>query len=216
MKSASGDGFIFNIDGFFSMVASEAAKLPAAQGLEDALRRSSTFLQGLRMRLIGISRLRMFFWHFSAESRSTQNHLRDGAAQTKAYFWAKLRAADSYLEVSFLAHMSNFRGHQGSGESHLSTGWVYQIRKDIVALSGGHTLGRAHPESELLKEETEGLLNASIVEMSAKDEDLFFKDYAESHKKLSELGFTPRHTDSATKTIANSAAVLLLPLLLSS
>ncbi|THU63170.1 hypothetical protein C4D60_Mb01t12880 [Musa balbisiana] len=112
--------------------------------------------------------------------------------------------------------------------------------KDIVALSGGHTLGWAHPERsgfegawtseplkfnnsyfvELLKEETEGLLKLPTdeallgdrefrhyVEMYAKDEDLFFKDYAESHKKLSELGFTPRHTDSATKTIANSAVL---------
>ena len=29
------------------------------------------------------------------------------------------------------------------------------------------------------------------------DEDAFFKDYAESHKKLSELGFTPRSAASA-------------------
>ncbi|PON89362.1 Ascorbate peroxidase [Trema orientale] len=96
--------------------------------------------------------------------------------------------------------------------------------KDIVALSGGHTLGKAHPDRsgfdgpwtreplkfdnsyfvELLKGESEGLLklptdNAllddpafrSYVEQYAKDEDAFFKDYAESHKKLSELGFTP-------------------------
>ncbi|MQL70687.1 hypothetical protein Taro_003004 [Colocasia esculenta] len=93
--------------------------------------------------------------------------------------------------------------------------------KDIVALSGGHTLGRAHRErsgfdgpwtrdplkfdnTELLEGEKEGLLKLPTdkalmedpkfhlyVELYAKDEDAFFKDYAESHKKLSELGFTP-------------------------
>ncbi|CAL0334197.1 unnamed protein product [Lupinus luteus] len=96
--------------------------------------------------------------------------------------------------------------------------------KDIVALSGGHTLGRAHPERsgfdgpwtedplkfdnsyfvELLKEESVGLLKLPTdkallddpefrryVELYAKDEDAFFRDYAESHKKLSELGFVP-------------------------
>ncbi|KAF8011430.1 hypothetical protein BT93_J1903 [Corymbia citriodora subsp. variegata] len=96
--------------------------------------------------------------------------------------------------------------------------------KDIVALSGGHTLGRAHRERsgfngpwtrdtlkfdnsyfvELLKGDTPGLLKLPsdkilvedpgfrpYVELYAKDEDTFFKDYAVSHKKLSELGFTP-------------------------
>nr|XP_043640150.1 L-ascorbate peroxidase 3-like [Erigeron canadensis] len=97
--------------------------------------------------------------------------------------------------------------------------------KDIVALSGGHTLGKAHPERsgfdekpwtreplkfdnsyfvELLKGDTYGLLKLptdkalvedpkfrSYVELYAKDEEAFFKDYAESHKKLSELGFNP-------------------------
>ncbi|GAB2231928.1 hypothetical protein Droror1_Dr00010947 [Drosera rotundifolia] len=94
--------------------------------------------------------------------------------------------------------------------------------KDIVALSGGHTLGRARPERsgfsgawtkdpfkfdnsyfvELLQGETEGLLKLPTdkaleqdpafrryVELYAKDEAAFFRDYAESHKKLSELGY---------------------------
>ncbi|CAL9094960.1 unnamed protein product [Musa textilis] len=99
--------------------------------------------------------------------------------------------------------------------------------KDIVALSGGHTLGRAHRErsgfqgpwtkdplkfdnsyfAELVKGEKEGLLQLptdkalledpvfrDYVELYAMDEDAFFEDYAESHKKLSELGFTPPRT----------------------
>jgi L-ascorbate peroxidase len=114
--------------------------------------------------------------------------------------------------------------------------------KDIVALSGGHSLGKAHPERsgfegawtrdplkfdnsyfvELLKGESEGLLKLPTdkallddpefrryVDLYAKDEDIFFKDYAESHKKLSELGFTPRSGGPAsTKSELPTAVVL--------
>ncbi|KAI5647839.1 hypothetical protein M9H77_33844 [Catharanthus roseus] len=109
--------------------------------------------------------------------------------------------------------------------------------KDIVALSGGHTLGRAHPERsgfdgpwtqeplkfdnsyfvELLKGESEGLLKLptdkallddpefrKYVELYAKDEDTFFKDYATSHKKLSELGFAP-----ASKSTVKDSTILV-------
>ncbi|KAL9238393.1 hypothetical protein vseg_012821 [Gypsophila vaccaria] len=125
--------------------------------------------------------------------------------------------------------------------------------KDIVALSGGHTLGRAHPERsgfdgawtqeplkfdnsyfvELMKGESEGLLQLPTdkallddpvfrpyVELYAKDEEAFFRDYAASHKKLSELGFTPGGSKSAPKDsiilaqsavgIAVTAAVVIL------
>nr|NP_001295633.1 L-ascorbate peroxidase 3, peroxisomal [Jatropha curcas]ACT87980.1 ascorbate peroxidase [Jatropha curcas] len=111
--------------------------------------------------------------------------------------------------------------------------------KDIVALSGGHTLGRAHPERsgfdgpwtkeplkfdnsyfvELLKGEMEGLLKLPTdkalyddpefrpyVELYAKDEDAFFRDYAVSHKKLSELGFMP--SSSGSKVIAKDSTIL--------
>jgi len=43
------------------------------------------------------------------------------------------------------------------------------------------------------------------VELYAKDEDAFFRDYAESHKKLSELGFVP----SSKATGPKDATVLL-------
>ncbi|KAK2972731.1 hypothetical protein RJ640_029188, partial [Escallonia rubra] len=101
--------------------------------------------------------------------------------------------------------------------------------KDIVALSGGHTLGKAHAERsgfdgpwtkeplkfdnsyfvELLKADPEGLLRLPtdiallddpefrpLVDLYAKDEDAFFRDYAVSHKKLSELGFSPSSSGS--------------------
>ncbi|XP_031130785.1 L-ascorbate peroxidase 3 [Ipomoea triloba] len=109
--------------------------------------------------------------------------------------------------------------------------------RDIVALSGGHTLGRAHPERsgfdgpwtkeplkfdnsyfvELLNDESEGLLKLPTdkallddpefrryVELYAKDEEAFFKDYATSHKKLSELGFTP----TSPKTVKDSTVLV--------
>ncbi|KAL0422904.1 UNVERIFIED_CONTAM: L-ascorbate peroxidase 3 [Sesamum latifolium] len=84
--------------------------------------------------------------------------------------------------------------------------------KDIVALSGGHTLGASQGESEgLLKLPTDvALLDdpdfRRYVELYAKDEDAFFKDYAESHKKLSELGFTP--TPAGAKAIVKDGTVL--------
>ncbi|XVF32117.1 hypothetical protein REPUB_Repub17cG0054300 [Reevesia pubescens] len=110
---------------------------------------------------------------------------------------------------------------------------------DIVALSGGHTLGRAHLEKsgfdgpwtneplkfdnsyfvELLKRESEGLLKLptdkallddpefrQYVKFYAKDEEAFFRDYAESHKKLSELGFTP--SSSRSKLIVKDSTLL--------
>lgn len=112
--------------------------------------------------------------------------------------------------------------------------------KDIVALSGGHTLGRAHPERsgfdgpwtreplnfdnsyfvELVEGDKDGLLKlptdkalmedpefVKYVRLYATDEDTFFKDYAESHKKLSELGFTPRSATPSTKPDSTSVVL---------
>ncbi|CAI8617329.1 unnamed protein product [Vicia faba] len=96
--------------------------------------------------------------------------------------------------------------------------------RDIVVLSGGHTLGKAHKDLsdfegqwtrdplkfdnsyfvELLNSESKDFLKLptdkvlvedpafrKYVELYAKDEKAFFRDYAKSHKKLSELGFNP-------------------------
>lgn len=97
--------------------------------------------------------------------------------------------------------------------------------KDIVALSGAHSLGRAHQDRtpgfdgpftedplkfdnsyfvELMKGDTPGLVKfptdkvlledpafRQFAELYAKDEKVFFADYAQSQKKLSELGFNP-------------------------
>ncbi|KAF0892835.1 hypothetical protein E2562_018628 [Oryza meyeriana var. granulata] len=114
--------------------------------------------------------------------------------------------------------------------------------KDIVALSGGHTLGKARPERsgfdgawtkdplkfdnsyfiELLKEDAEGLLKLPTdkaliedptfrryVELYGKDEDAFFRDYAESHKKLSELGFTPPRSAFIYKSCQKLKSLLM-------
>ncbi|KAI3962381.1 hypothetical protein MKW92_050826 [Papaver armeniacum] len=114
--------------------------------------------------------------------------------------------------------------------------------QDIMALSGGHTLGRAHIErsgfdgpwtkeplkfdnsyfKELLKEDTEGLLKLPTdkallddpkfrhyVQLYASDENAFFKDYAVSHKKLSELGFTPKSKAAKNSPLVQQSALIV-------
>ncbi|EFJ08465.1 hypothetical protein SELMODRAFT_131845 [Selaginella moellendorffii] len=109
--------------------------------------------------------------------------------------------------------------------------------KDIVALSGGHTLGRAHKDRsgfdgpwtsnpltfdnsyfiELIEGEKTGLLKLptdtclmddkvfrQYVETYAKDKDTFFRDYAWSHKKLSELGFIDHPDETQENTYDSS------------
>ncbi|KAG8064041.1 hypothetical protein GUJ93_ZPchr0004g39866 [Zizania palustris] len=100
--------------------------------------------------------------------------------------------------------------------------------KNIVALSGGHTLGKARPERsgfdcELMREDSGGLLKlptdkalvedptfCRYVKLYAKDEDAFFRDYAESHKKLSELGFTPPLSALSYKSCQKSKSQLMM------
>ncbi|KAH0871673.1 hypothetical protein HID58_078695 [Brassica napus] len=81
--------------------------------------------------------------------------------------------------------------------------------KDIVALSGGHTLGRAHPERSGFDgpwtQEPLKFDNSYFVITQFPDEDAFFRDYAESHKKLSELGFNPNA--SAAKACSDSTVL---------
>eukprot|EP00899_Mesostigma_viride_P008051 jgi/Mesvir1/17247/Mv07658-RA.1 len=108
--------------------------------------------------------------------------------------------------------------------NHLRDVFITQMgltERDIVALSGGHALGRAHKERSgfegawtpqplifdnvyfklLLSGGQEGLLQLNTdkalvedpalrpyVELYAKDQEAFFRDYATSHKKLSLLG----------------------------
>lgn len=56
----------------------------------------------------------------------------------------------------------------------------------------------------------------TIVELIWQDEDKFFKDYAESHKKLSELGFYPSSSYFGIKanyvhsTVGVAVAVVVL------
>ncbi|KAK8967049.1 putative L-ascorbate peroxidase 4 [Platanthera guangdongensis] len=113
--------------------------------------------------------------------------------------------------------------------------------KDIVVLSGAHTLGKARSERsgfdgawtkeplkfdnfyfiELLKGESSGLLKLPTdkalvedpaflpyVELYAKDEEAFFRDYAESHKKLSELGFVPPSISKSAKCDVSTSTLL--------
>lgn len=49
-------------------------------------------------------------------------------------------------------------------------------------------------------------LGSCLVFGTWQDEDAFFKDYAESHKKLSELGFVP--SSSGSKPVVKDIAVL--------
>lgn len=49
-------------------------------------------------------------------------------------------------------------------------------------------------------------INWYVIFFNVQDEDAFFKDYAASHKKLSELGFTP--PGSGIKAIVKDGTIL--------
>ncbi|KAK6922573.1 hem peroxidase [Dillenia turbinata] len=97
--------------------------------------------------------------------------------------------------------------------------------KDIVALSGGRTLGKAKDPmkfdntyfKELLENESKGTADKGLLEdptfrryvkLYADNEEAFFKDYAASHKKLSELGFTQETTVPPSKFAGVNTTVL--------
>lgn len=118
--------------------------------------------------------------------------------------------------------------------------------QEIVALSGSHTLGRAHKERsgfegpwtrqplkfdntyyvELLRGESEGLLKLPtdnclvedpnfrpFVELYAKDEEAFLRDYATAHRKMSELGCkdtSPAFWDAGTASKETASASTIL------
>lgn len=125
------------------------------------------------------------------------------------------------------------QGTQDGGALPVPTGDAAHLRtifyrlglndRDIVVLSGAHTLGRAHKDrsnfdgnlsknpmtfdndyfAELLRgDNTPGVIKMPsdmalmadetfrrYVQLYAKDQNAFFQHYAESHKKMSELGF---------------------------
>ncbi|XP_021759552.1 L-ascorbate peroxidase 3-like [Chenopodium quinoa] len=140
-------------------------------------------------------------------------------------------------KIPFIPGRPDSRDQQDSGALPNPNGDAKHLRdifyrmglndRDIVVLSGAHTLGRANndrsgfdgPFTEdpfkfdnsyyvnLRKEDKPGLVKfptdkvlvedpafSKYVQLYAKDEQAFFAHYAESHKKMSELGFHPPST----------------------